>query len=153
MPLSRETATEQRFLNAIYKSTCSKGKQENKKTSDSEALICIESLRPGSIVGKRGEQRGKREIGKPMCADFFAQSTLSFGFVFSLFFNLRNFGLSQFFSKISDVHFFGYPHPPSAGIRSALYRDRGQEIVVTQNIACGTSLPLFNNHRVSSSEM
>ena len=88
-----------------------------------------------------------------MRADFFAYSTLSLGFVFSLFFNLRNFVLLQFFSKISDVHFFGYPHPPSAGIRSALYRDRGQEIVVTQNIACGTSLPLFNNHRVSSSEM
>ena len=32
-----------------------KEKKENKKTSDSEALICIESLRPGSIVGKRGE--------------------------------------------------------------------------------------------------
>ena len=32
-----------------------KEKKENKKTSDSEALICIESLRPGSIVGKRDE--------------------------------------------------------------------------------------------------
>ena len=43
------------FRNFTVPARKGKKKQTSKKTSDSEVLICIESLRPGSIVGKRGE--------------------------------------------------------------------------------------------------
>ena len=54
LPPSRETATEQSILTAIYKSTCSKGRKRNKKTSDSDALICIEKHRTRLPRGKTG---------------------------------------------------------------------------------------------------
>ena len=60
--------------------------KKNKKTSDSEALICIESLRPGSIVGKTGRITRQMRNRRTNAPDFFAQSTLSFGFVFSIAF-------------------------------------------------------------------
>lgn len=105
------------------------------------ALICIESLRPGSFVGGGGSGEGgvggrgsglitRQARNRRTSAQRFSRAVHPiFWFSFLSFFNLGNFNV---ISKMKLVMIFlvirmfqssfFHPYPPSAGIRSSFYR-------------------------------